>query len=94
MSISKHENKVWYYQSGPKSVSINPYGIPEPPKPFRKFQSLNKGLKLKKFESLNKNGSFLNPVMGVDIPKTMPMLEKVPNGTHKRRVNCSHHFQS
>ena len=23
--------EVWYYQSGPKSVSINPYGIPEPP---------------------------------------------------------------
>ena len=23
--------EVWYYQSGPKSVNINPYGIPEPP---------------------------------------------------------------
>ena len=27
--------EVWHHQSGPKSVSINPYGIPEPPKPLR-----------------------------------------------------------
>ena len=44
--------EVWYYQSGPKSVSINPYGIPEPPKPLRNCQSLDWVQKTKKFESL------------------------------------------
>ena len=48
------KNKVWYYQSGPKSVSINPYGIPEPPKPVRNCQSLDWPQKTKKFESLKK----------------------------------------
>ena len=32
--------EVWYYQSGPKSVTINLYGIPENPKPLRNCQSL------------------------------------------------------
>ena len=59
------ENKVWYYQSGPKSVSINPYGIPEPPKPLRNCQSLDWAQKTKKLQCLKINGSFLNPVMGV-----------------------------
>ena len=59
-SILKHENKVWYYQSGPKSVSINPYGIPEPPKPSRNCQSLDWAQKTKKFESLAEILTFLN----------------------------------
>ena len=59
-SILKHENKVWYYQSGPKSVRINPYGIPEPPKPFRNCQSLDWVQKTKKFESLAEFLTFLN----------------------------------
>ena len=58
-SILKHENKVWYYQSGPKSVSINPYGIPEPPKPLRNCQSLDWAQKTKKFESLKNKWEFL-----------------------------------
>ena len=58
-SISKHENKVWYYQSGPTSVSINPYGIPEHPKPLRNCQSLNWAQKTKKFESLKNKWEFL-----------------------------------
>ena len=53
------ENKVWYYQSGPKSVSINPYGIPEPPKPLRNCQSLDWAQKTKKFESLCQILTFL-----------------------------------
>ena len=31
--------EVWYYQSGPKSLSINPCGIPEPPKPSKTMQN-------------------------------------------------------
>ena len=54
------KNKVWYYQSGPKSVSINPYGIPEPPKPLRNCQSLDWVKKTKKFEGLRENLAFLN----------------------------------
>ena len=52
-------NKVWYYQSGPKSVSINTYGILEPPKPIRNCQSLDWVQKTKKFESLGGQGEFL-----------------------------------
>ena len=52
-------NKVWYYQSGPKPVSINPYGIPEPPKPLRNCQSLDWGQKTKKFECLKNKWEFL-----------------------------------
>ena len=63
-SILKHENKVWYYQSGPKSVSINPYGIPEPPKPLRNCQSLDWAQKTKKFESLGGQGEFLMILQG------------------------------
>ena len=55
----KLKNQVWYYQSGPKSVSINPYGIPEPPKPLRNCQSLDWVQKTKKFESLVEFLTFL-----------------------------------
>ena len=58
------KNKVWYYQSGPKSVSINPYGIPEPPKPFRNCRSLDWARKTKKFESLGGQGEFLMILQG------------------------------
>ena len=51
--------EVWYYQSGPKSVSINPYGILEPPKPLRNCQSLDWVQKTKKFESLAEIETFL-----------------------------------
>ena len=57
-------NKVWYYQSGPKSVSINPYGIPEPPKPLRNCQSLDWVQKTKKFESLAEILTFLKTRQG------------------------------
>ena len=46
--------EVWYYQSGPKSVSTNPYGTPEPPIPLRNCQSLDWAQKTKKFECLKK----------------------------------------
>ena len=58
-STLKHETNVWYYQSGPKPVSINPYGILEPPKPLRNCQSLNWVQQLKKFESLEEIYEFL-----------------------------------
>ena len=51
--------EVWHHQSGPKSVSINPYGIPEPPKPLRNCQSLDWAQKTKKFGSLGQILTFL-----------------------------------
>ena len=47
-----------------KSVSINPYGIPEPPKPLRNCQSLDWAQKPKKFESLGGQGEFLIILQG------------------------------
>ena len=61
------KNKVWYYQSGPKSVSINPYGIPEPPKPLRNCQSLDWAQKTKKFESLAEILTFLKTRHGCKV---------------------------
>ena len=51
--------EVWYYQSGPKSVSINPYGILEPPKPLRNCQSLDWAQQTKKIECLKNKWEFL-----------------------------------
>ena len=61
------KNKVWYYQSGPQSVSINPYGIPEPPKPLRNCQGLDWVQKTKKFKSLAEILTFLKTRHGCNI---------------------------
>ena len=52
---------VWYYQSSPKSVSIDPYDIPEHPKPLKNCQRLNWAQKTKKFESLKNKWEFPGP---------------------------------
>ena len=64
--------EVWHHQSGPKSVSINPYGIPEPPKPLRNCQSLDWAQKTKKFESLGQILTFLKTRHGCSPHSTQP----------------------